>query len=81
MSYEMPLDVLRQHLHLARQFLLATLAEHALSGVVRFLYVFGRMKLTDSHKSYALREAVRHLTKSVCNAHTLRSYLLIVSGA
>jgi hypothetical protein len=44
------------------------------AGIIRLLDVLGRMKLTDSHKSYALREAVRHLTKSVCNAHTLRSY-------
>ena len=56
MSYEVPLNVVGQLLHLFCQFLLAALAEDPLSGVVGLAYVLGRMKLAHRHQSHALRK-------------------------
>ena len=61
MAYEMPFNVIRQFLHLAREFLLMALAENALPLLIGGIDIFGRMEFAHSHQSYTFRKTGFHL--------------------
>lgn len=60
MSYEVPLNILRELLDFPAQLLLMTLAENSLSLLVCRTDILRGVELTHSHKSYTLWQVVKH---------------------
>ena len=60
MTDEMPLDVLRQTLHLPCKLLFLALAEDTLALTVGSLDIFDRMELADGNQPHTIRKTPKH---------------------
>ena len=67
MTYEMPLDILRECLHLLAKFLFVALTEDALTFVISRLYILVRMILTNSHKADTLWQISKYVSQMTLN--------------
>ena len=74
MPNEMPLDVLREHIMLLRQFLLMAFAKHTLPCRVCRLDFISRMKLAHGNQRHAFRQSSLYGTQVGRNIYVLHHF-------